>query len=74
MTGKPMRRQASTASSAPDRFSCVPGTTGTPASIIFLRAEILSPIASIVSGRGPMNTSPASAHRRAKSAFSDRNP
>lgn len=50
------------------------GTTGTPASIIFLRAEILSPIASIVSGRGPMNTSPASAHRRAKSAFSDRNP
>ena len=52
----------------------VPGTTGTPAAIMRLRAEILSPMASIVSGAGPMKMMPSSRQRRAKSAFSDRKP
>ena len=50
------------------------GTTGTPASVIDRRAEILSPIRSIVSARGPMNVIPATSHFRANPAFSDRKP
>ena len=37
-----------------------PGTTGTHASIILIRAAILSPIASIVSGLGPIKMIPSS--------------
>ena len=42
-----------------------PGTTGTPAAIMRRRASTLSPIASIASGEGPMNVSPASRTARA---------
>jgi acetyl-CoA carboxylase biotin carboxylase subunit len=38
------------------------------------RAASLSPVASSVSGSGPMNTIPAAAQARASRAFSDRNP
>ena len=37
-------------------------------------AASLSPLASSVSGVGPMNTMPAAAQARASRAFSDRNP
>jgi hypothetical protein len=51
-----------------------PGRTGTPAAAMMALAATLSPIAVIVSGRGPTKTSPASAQARANAAFSDRNP
>ena len=51
-----------------------PGTVGTPAADTCRLARILSPIVSRASTPGPMNTIPASAHARAKAAFSDRNP
>ena len=51
-----------------------PGTTGTPAALTVCLARILSPMASIASGGGPMNTMPASAQARANAAFSARKP
>src|SRR5215471_11830987 len=51
-----------------------PGTQETPASTAKRLDAILSPIASIASGLGPMNTIPAAAQALAKSARSDRNP
>ena len=51
-----------------------PGTTATPAFSISARERTLSPIASIASGGGPMNTTPASRHARAKAGFSERKP
>src|SRR5439155_17826717 len=54
--------------------SVVPGPTGTPAAAIRFRALILSPMASMASGPGPTQTSPAASTARAKPAFSDRNP
>ena len=50
------------------------GTTGTPAAFILSLEEILLPIASIASGGGPIQTSPAASTARAKPAFSERNP
>ncbi len=52
----------------------VPGTIGTRAACMRWREITLSPIARIVSGLGPMNTSFASAQACAKSAFSERKP
>ena len=52
----------------------MPGTTGTPASSINRRAVVLTPMLSIASGGGPMNTRPALAHARAKPAFSAKKP
>jgi hypothetical protein len=52
----------------------MPGTTGTPAFFIARRLLILSPIASIADGGGPIHTSPASITARANLAFSDRKP
>ena len=49
-------------------------STGTPASAISFFASTLAPICSIDSGVGPTQTRPASTTRRAKSAFSDKNP
>ena len=66
ITGKPMSRAAATASSGSPTGSEVPRETGTPAAATRLRARILSPIASIASGDGPTQTSPASWTRRAK--------
>ncbi len=51
-----------------------PGTTGTPAAATVALAAILSPIASIAAGGGPMKVSPAPAQARANAAFSDRKP
>ena len=52
----------------------VPGTTGTPAAATVALAAILSPIASIAPGGGPMKVRPAAAQARANRAFSARNP
>ena len=47
-----------------------PGITGTPAAAMISFASILLPIVRMASAGGPMKTSPASAQRAAKSAFS----
>ena len=52
----------------------VAGTVGTPAAAAMARAETLSPSRRRVSGRGPMNATPAAAHASANSGDSDRNP
>ena len=64
------RRAAPVSSMRPSE----PGTVGTPARAAISRATALSPMARIVSGRGPTNTSPALSTIAAKSAFSDRKP
>lgn len=51
-----------------------PGTVGTPHAFMVSRAELLSPMRSMHSGLGPMNTRSLSAQARAKSAFSARKP
>ncbi len=73
-TGKPMPRAVASASSAEVSGVIEPGTTGTPASSIRRRAVVLTPIASIASGGGPMKTRPARAHARAKPACSAKKP
>ena len=72
--GKPISSAIFAASSAVGIGSMVPGTTGTPAACITLRAEVLLPSARIAEGGGPTKTSPASAHACAKSGFSARKP
>jgi hypothetical protein len=52
----------------------MPGMTGTPADAISAFASILLPMCRITSADGPTKTTPASAQRRANSAFSDRKP
>ena len=47
---------------------------GTPALFIRSRASVFEPIASIASGGGPIQVSPAASTARAKSAFSARKP
>jgi hypothetical protein len=47
---------------------------GTPAARMRSRAVVFEPIASIASGDGPIQVSPASATCRAKAAFSARKP
>ncbi len=54
------------------RCGCLEHRNAGPAMIRF--ASILEPIASIDSGVGPTQVSPASSTARAKSAFSDRKP
>src|SRR3990172_7201047 len=54
-----MSRAAISASAASTTVSALPGTTGTPAAAMSRRASVLSPIALIASGEGPMNTRPA---------------
>ena len=51
-----------------------PGTTGTPADCISLRAEALLPMARITSPEGPMKAMPASAQASANWSFSLRKP
>ena len=60
----------------PDRpvATVAPGSTGTPAAAMRSLASIFDPIRSITAGGGPTNTIPASAHARAKAAFSERKP
>jgi hypothetical protein len=52
----------------------LPGTMGTPAFFMAVRASSLLPMARMAAGVGPMNTSPASMQACAKLAFSARNP
>jgi hypothetical protein len=52
----------------------MPRATGTRFSTASRRAAPLSPSRSSTSGRGPTKHRPASAQRRAKAAFSLRNP
>ena len=72
--GQPYCSPSSTTRAASSMRSVVPGTIGTPAAAIRRRAPIFEPIASIASGGGPIQTSPAAATARAKSAFSARKP
>ncbi len=65
---------ASSPSSAPGSKRGLPGSTGTPALSAMARARALSPIAAMLSGRGPTKISPAASTARANSAFSDRKP
>ena len=51
-----------------------PGTVETPASAASFLELILSPMASMASGFGPMKAMPSSLSRRANPAFSLRNP
>ena len=57
MTGSPMRSTASSACSSVS-ITPVPGSVGTPAFSIAARAETLSPIRRITSGRGPIQCRP----------------
>jgi hypothetical protein len=69
-SSSPIRRRSATEASG----SIVPGTIGTPAACILLRAASFEPIASIASGGGPIQPSPAASTARAKPAFSARKP
>ena len=51
-----------------------PGTVGTPQDFMVSRAMLLSPMRSMQSAAGPMNTRSLSTQARAKSAFSARKP
>src|SRR5829696_1248744 len=65
---------AARAAASASASGLVPGATGTPAASIAARAATLSPIASMASGAGPTQASPAPITRRANSALSARNP
>ena len=73
-TGKPISSATASTSATLSAGSVAPGTIGTPAARIRSRAAIFEPIASIASGGGPIQVSPASSTARAKAAFSARNP
>ena len=62
------------AASTPSTPESLPGTTGTPAPAIRVRAPILSAICWMTDQDGPTNTTPASSHALANRQFSDRNP
>ena len=70
----PMSRAAASAAAASATGVVVPRDTGTPAAETRLRARILSPMASMASGDGPTQASPAPRTRAAKDASSARNP
>jgi len=72
-TGKPISRAAASASSGSESTS-VPGTTGTPTSIIARRAAALSPIWRIWAGVGPMKVISLRWQISENSAFSARKP
>jgi len=74
ITGKPISRVMSCASSIVLTGSTVPGRSGRPAFDMRSRAVALSPTFSITSGRGPMNVIPSSAQISAKYGSSDRKP
>ncbi len=74
ITGKPMSAAKLRASSKLAKGLSVPGTTGTPAAIMFRRACVFSPMASMALAGGPMKVSPAWSQARTKAAFSERKP
>jgi len=73
-TGQPCSSPKAITSSGPWRNSSVPGTPATPAAAAARRELTLSPITSMASGGGPMNTTPRSVMARAKSVFSLKKP
>ncbi len=73
-TGMPISCAASASWPSVSSLPVEPGTTGTPAAETVSLARILSPISEMAAAGGPMKTSPASAHARAKPAFSARKP
>jgi hypothetical protein len=72
--GYPRPSAACCAAAASAGRSSTAGTTGTPAALTSARARVLSPMAAMVSGVGPMNVRPASPTALAKAAFSARKP
>ena len=72
--GQPISLPISIAWSAVSTGSVVPGTMGTPAACIAVRAAVFFPISSMASAGGPIHVSPASSTARANSAFSARKP
>ena len=74
ITGKPTAIAAATASASVATASGWPGTVETLASSASFFDAILSPIAAIAAGFGPMKAMPAAASASANSARSDRNP
>jgi hypothetical protein len=74
MTGKPICRADSSASSGSSMGPGVPGTIGTPTPDIVFRAAALSPMSRICSAVGPMKAMLLAAHVSANSAFSARKP
>ena len=73
-TGYPTCSAKAAASSTVSRQPSLPGTVGTPQLFMVSRALDLSPIDSMHSAAGPMNTRSLSAQARAKSAFSAKKP
>ncbi len=73
-TGRPCASAKSITSTALPTGSGVPATRGAPAAAAMWRAFTLSPSASMASGEGPTQVSPASITAWAKWAFSARNP
>ena len=74
MMGQPILRACSSASPTSWMPFFVPGTTGTPASIMVRRAWLLLPMRSMTSGVGPMNAMSLSRHIFANVEFSERKP
>ena len=74
ITGYPISFAKPFASSTLCKRPSPPGTTGTPALIIVSFAVILSPMALIISGVGPMNLIPCSLQIRANFEFSAKKP
>ena len=73
-TGYPTCSAKAAASSTVSRQPSEPGTVGTPHIFMVSRADDLSPMRSMHSGAGPMNTRSLSAQARANSAFSAKKP
>ena len=74
MMGQPISRASKSAASASCTPLALPGTTGTPASIMVRRAWLLLPMRSITSGEGPIQVIPFSTQSFAKVEFSERKP
>ena len=74
MMGQPILRACSSASPTSWMPFFVPGTTGTPASIMVRRAWLLLPMRSMTSGVGPMKAMSLSRHIFANVEFSERKP
>ncbi len=72
--GSPNSSANATTSVASATGPGVPGASGAPTFSATWRAVTLSPSASIASGEGPIQMSPASVTARAKAAFSARKP
>ncbi len=73
MTGKPISAACAAASSASFKTP-VPGNSGRPKILAFVRDVTLSPHFIIASGEGPIQVSPHFLHSSANFAFSLRKP